>query len=253
METVRSADGTELAYEVEGDGPPLVIVTGAFCDRHTTADLAALLADEFTVVRYDRRGRGDSGDAATYAVEREVEDLDAILGVVDGPASVYSHSSGASLALLAAAAGLPMTTLVAYEPPNAVSPSATEALRAALADALGAGDRGAAVKAFLSDAIGLPPEVVASAEHWPSWDGMKGIAHTLPYDVEVVAHDPGPALADIRVPTFVLHGGNSTDWSGDALLAAIPGAVGREIPGQDHGIPADAIAPELRTIFAGVG
>jgi pimeloyl-ACP methyl ester carboxylesterase len=248
---VRSADGTAIACETQGDGPAVVIVTGAFCDRQTTADLAALLSSDYTVTRYDRRGRGDSGDAATYAVEREIEDLAAVLDAAGPSPFVYGHSSGASLSLLGASEGLPMTHLVAYEPPDRPDTAAVTALGDALAAALADGDRAAAVRAFLLDAIGLPPEVVATAEHWPSWDGMCAIAHTLPYDLAIVGLEvDDERLARIAVPTAVLHGGNSVDWRGDTdLVPRIPGAVSHEVPGQDHGIGAEAIAPELRQRF----
>src|SRR5665213_4060066 len=120
MERTRSADGTSIAFDREGEGPALVLVVGAFCDRSTSETLARLLASQFTVVRYDRRGRGSSGDTAPYAVEREIEDLQAVVAAAGGPAFVFGHSSGAALALEAVVVGLPVTRLVAYEPPYIV-------------------------------------------------------------------------------------------------------------------------------------
>ncbi|MCU1373977.1 MAG: hypothetical protein JWO68_1263, partial [Actinomycetia bacterium] len=252
METVRSADGTALAFEVEGSGPSLVIVTGAFCDRGTTADLATLLAPDLTVLRYDRRGRGDSGDASAYAIEREIEDLAAVLGAAGGDAFVYGHSSGASLVVAAVVAGLPMAKLALYEPPYAEEPGTLE-LRDEITALLAAGDRAGAVRRFLAGAVGLPEQVVASAEHWPDWPAMVGIAHTLPYDLTLMGDCSVPVgAAGITVPTVVLHGSaTSPDLIGgaEALAAAIPGSDLRVLDGQDHGIPAAAIGPVLRSIF----
>ena len=117
MQTLTTTDGTTIAYQATGAGPALVLVVGAFCDRSTTEGLAALLADSFTVYEYDRRGRGDSGDTAPYDVQREVEDLAAVVAATGETPYVYGHSSGAVIALEAAASGVPMRALVAYEPP----------------------------------------------------------------------------------------------------------------------------------------
>jgi pimeloyl-ACP methyl ester carboxylesterase len=255
METARSADGTALAYEVEGQGPPLVVVTGAFNDRKTTADLAALLAADFTVLRYDRRGRGDSGDAPAYAVEREVEDLAAIIDAAGGGAFAYGHSSGAALALLTAASGVPITKLVAYEPPYRVDGGGDPGLADRLWADVAAGDRVGAVKRFLAEAIGVPPEAVAVAEHWPDWPGMLAIAHTLPYDLTLVGDGSVPSsLAAVAVPTLVLHGDRSFDWIVDGmaeLVRTIPSAIGRVMIDQDHGVAPEVIGPELRAFFLG--
>lgn len=117
MERARPKGGTTIAYERYGQGPPVIVVGGAACDRAVTRPLAERLASHFTVFNYDRRGRGDSGDTPPYAVEREIEDLAALIAVAGGTASVYGHSSGAGLALQAAAHGLPIAMLVLHEPP----------------------------------------------------------------------------------------------------------------------------------------
>lgn len=249
METVRSADGTEIAYERDGDGPPLVIVTGAFGDRHTNRALADLLAPHRTTYRYDRRGRTDSGDTPPYAVDREIEDLAAVVGAAGPGAAVYGHSSGAALALLAAARGVAMTALTVHEPPYRVDGRGNAELEPVVSAALAAGDRAGAVKRFLAGAVGLPPEVVADAETWPDWEGMCRIAHTLPYDLAVGGDGTVPAeLARITVPTLVLHGTESFDWiaAGMAkLVDTIPGATGQVLVGQDHGVDPAAVVPYL--------
>jgi pimeloyl-ACP methyl ester carboxylesterase len=117
VETVLSGDGTNIAFDRVGEGPPVVVVDGALCDRAANRPTAEQLAQHFTVINYDRRGRGDSGDTAPYAPEREIEDLEAIIAGAGGIASVYGHSSGAALALHAAARGLPIARLVLHEPP----------------------------------------------------------------------------------------------------------------------------------------
>jgi pimeloyl-ACP methyl ester carboxylesterase len=118
MNTVASPDGTTIAYDQSGEGPPVILVGAAFNDRQTTAPLAAALAPHFTAVSYDRRGRGDSTDTAPYAIEREVEDLGSLIGALGGSANAFGHSSGAALALEAAASGLAISGLAAFEPPE---------------------------------------------------------------------------------------------------------------------------------------
>ena len=194
MNTVASADGTTIAYDATGAGPPLVLVVGAFCDRHTTRSLTKVLAPDFTVYEYDRRGRGESGDTAPYAVEREVEDLAAVAGAAGGAPNVFGHSSGAILALEAAARGVPMARLVAYEPPYIIGDTrprpgsdVADRLSALVSD----GRRGDAAKLFLTEAVGMPAEVVSMIEGSPDWAGMTALAHTLAYDVTTC----GPATS----------------------------------------------------------
>src|SRR3954453_10079248 len=117
MHATISADGTRIAYDRSGEGPPIVLVAGAFNTRTTTEPLAVALRDRFTVLNVDRRGRGDSGDSAPYAVQREIEDLDAVIGDAGGSAAVFGYSSGATLALHAAADGLPISRLAPHRPP----------------------------------------------------------------------------------------------------------------------------------------
>lgn len=253
MDIVSSADGTPIAYEREGHGPPVVLVTGAFCDRGTSAELAALLARRHTVLRYDRRGRGDSGDAPAYAPEREVEDLAAVVAAAGGSAAVYGHSSGAGLAVAGVMAGLPVTKLAVYEPPYAEVPGTLE-LRDEIASLVAADDPGSAARRFLTGAAGLPEEMAATAEHWPDWPGMVGIAHTLPYDLTLMGDGTVPTdAAAITVPTLVLHGSATAPAlarGAELLAAAVPGAEHRVLDGQDHGVAPDALAPVLLDFLA---
>jgi pimeloyl-ACP methyl ester carboxylesterase len=257
METVRSVDGTTIAWDRTGDGAPLVLVSGAFCDRHSTRSLATVLAPDFTVYEYDRRGRGASGDTAPFAVEREVEDLAAVADVDGGAPFVFGHSSGAALTLEAAARGVPMKKLVAYEPPYIVDNSRERPdadLRQRLEALVSAGDRGGAAKLFLSEAVQVPPDVVAMIEGGPGWPGMTAIAHTLSYDI-AACHDtemPVDRLGGIHVPTMVLGGANSPEWFHDTVrtvAAAIPRAQHRFLEGQDHGADDEVLARVLIDFF----
>ncbi len=237
---VTSADGTTIFFEQRGDGPPVILVGGAFNDRTTTVGLAEVLAGDFTAINYDRRGRGDSGDAPSYAVEREIEDLAALIAHVGGTASVFGHSSGAILALEAAAAGIGIERVVAYEPPYATDehPRAdvVDEVRARLA----AGDRDGAVATFLQVA-GTPAEMIEGMKQAPVWGWFTALAHTLPYDLTICGPDcrPSENLARIQVPTLVIGGGASDDAlqaGARAAAAAVPGARHETLEGQDHGV-----------------
>lgn len=259
MDTVRSADGTSIAFDRTGDGPPLVLVSGAFCDRQTTKIVTKVLAPTFSVYEYDRRGRGASGDTLPYAVEREVEDLAAVLDAAGGAPFVSGHSSGAILALEAAARGIAMKRLAVYEPPyivddSRVRPGADLAER--LAALASAGRRGDAAKLFLTEAVQVPPDLLSMIEQDPSWSGMTAIAHTLPYDVAVSNNNELPAdrLATIQVPTLVLGGGNSPEWFQNTVrtvAATIPNAELQSLEGQDHGAAPEVLAPVLTAFFDG--
>jgi pimeloyl-ACP methyl ester carboxylesterase len=253
MDTVCSADGTTIAFDRTGTGRALVLVVGAFGDRHTTRSLTKVLATGFTVYEYDRRGRGASGDGGPYTVEREVEDLGAVVAVTGGPPFVFGHSSGAVLALEAAVRGVRMSKLAVYEPPYIVDET-RERPRPDLADRLtalvAAGRRGDAAKLFLTEAVQVSPGVMATIENGPAWPGMMAIAHTLSYDVAVCNNNElrPDRLATILVPTLVLGGGNSPEWFHNtvrAVAAAIPNAQLQFLDGQDHGAADDVLAPVL--------
>ena len=193
---VTSADGTEIAYDQMGSGPPVVVAGGIFCDRRTTQALAEHLADACTVVNFDRRGRGESGDTPPYAVEREVEDIAALIAAVGGSAALYGHSSGAGLAFHAAARGLPITRLVLHEPPwgpdDDESTGAARRLAADVGAALAEGRPGDAIALFMTDS-GLPPEMVEEMSRDPS---MLAVAPTMPYDLQVMGDDAGGTIPE---------------------------------------------------------
>ena len=260
-----SADSTPIAYEVTGSGPTLVIVEGALCHRAMGAfdELAPIMADRFTVVGYDRRGRGESSPGRSpYAVQREVEDLVAVLESVDPQASVFGGSSGAALSLEAARQGLLKSRLAVYEPPFILDgshapddPGFTDHLRALLAG----GHRTRAVKAFLR-LLGVPAPVVTVMPLLPMWKKLTASADTLPNDFEIVSpYRRGQPLPDrhyaaIGVPTLLVAGGKSPAYMQNApvaIAAQIPGAATVILAGQTHEVKAKALAPVLASHFLG--
>ena len=260
MQTVTSADGTRIAYETHGAGPPLILVDGALCSRAfgPSPKLAAALADRFTVVAYDRRGRGGSGDAPAYDKAREIEDLAALVEAVGGRASLLGLSSGAALALEAAAAGVPVDRVAAYEPPYMPDDHARHAtheqrLRALLA----AGRRGDMVKYFMRDMVGAPGFVLVMMRLLPGvWRKLCAVAHTLPYDAAVMSafQVPTARFAAVRAPTLVLHGGKTEPRlasAARAVAAAVPGARHDVVAGEDHDVAAKKLAPIVTSFLQG--
>jgi hypothetical protein len=257
METVTSVDGTTIAFDQIGAGPPLVLVAGASCDRAVDARIAESLGAHFTVLNYDRRGRGDSTDTLPYAVEREIEDLEILLAAAGGSAVVVGLSSGAVLAAHAAAAGLPIGHLVMWEPPFRLDAAAQQAAReyAERTQALLAeGRRGDALELFMT-VVGLPAEAIAGMRRSPYWAQGEKLAPTLAYDAAVMGDGsiPGERFASIAVPTAVFAGGGSPDWFRAACKAAadaIPGATYGELPGQTHDVAADVLAAAVHEVTA---
>ncbi len=258
---VVSTDGTSIAYDRVGRGPAVVLVDGALCSRAMgpMAKIAGELAESFTVFTYDRRGRGESTDAGPYAVAREVEDLRALLAEAGGAACALGISSGALLALAAAADGAPLTKLALYEAPIVVEggPTGMQASWAEVDAAVAAARLGDAVKVFLRS-VGVPGPVRAIMRFTPIWSRLTAVAHTLPYDGAIVRdYQHGRPLpegrwAQVNLPALVLHGGRSPAWmqaGTRALAAALPHAQCRVLDGQTHDVHAKAIAPALKAFF----
>jgi len=262
MEQATSADGTTIAFDRSGRGPALVLVGGALSDRAAAVGLAGKLAPRFTVIAFDRRGRGDSGDTAPYAVEREVEDIVALLDGAGGSAFVFGHSSGAVLALETARTFPERVPKVAvYEPPFIVDDSRAP-LPADYAGQLGTlvseGRRGDAVAYFLTTGPGVPAEAVESMRTEEYWPSLEAVAHTLAYDAAVMGDTMGgsPAplerWASLRVPTLVMAGGASPSWQqhgARALASVLPDARHRTLEGQDHGPADEVLLPVLEDFF----
>jgi pimeloyl-ACP methyl ester carboxylesterase len=260
---VTSADGTPIAYERFGEGQPLVVVGGATCDRARMRPIAKELARDFTVINYDRRGRGDSGDTLPYAVEREVEDLAALIDAAGGPASLYGHSSGAALALHAAAHGLPIGRLILHEPPytpdreeeRRTAREYGEHLRALLSD----GRRGDAVELFMT-VVGMPPEMVREMRrNDPAWAGLEAVAPTLAYDSEVMGDIsaggtlPTELAGRVATPSLVLSGGASPGWmidTGRRVAQVLPNGRHMTLDGQEHVVPPQILAPVVAEFLA---
>lgn len=264
MEKVLSRDGTPIAYERLGGGPPLILVDGALCHRTfgPMPKLAPLLAKDFTVFMYDRRGRGDSGDSAPYAVERELEDIDALIQEAGGSAFIYGISSGAALALEAANRGLAVRQVALYEPPFIVDDSReplAEDYLLHLTEMIAANRRGDAVRHFMK-AVGVPRVFIALMRFTPAWSKLKAVAHTLIYDTQIMQDNqrgkplPPTRWASVAVPTLVAVGGKSPAWmqrAMESLARVIPRAERRNLPGQTHMVTAEAQAPMLLEFFKG--
>jgi pimeloyl-ACP methyl ester carboxylesterase len=255
---VISRDGTRIAYDKSGSGPAVILIDGAFCSREfgPMKKLAAELARSCTVFNYDRRARGASGDTAPYAVQREVEDIDALMGAAGGRVALYGVSSGAVLAMLAAAS-LPVTKLVMYEPPFMVGPHARTLppdRTAVLARMIAEDRRGDAVKYYMTDIIGIPRFMPFILRLLPAWRKLKAVAPSLPYDSAVMGDFAIPIAqaASVKVPTLVVAG--TKTWpvlldAAKAIAAVIPHARHETLPGQTHNVAARAIAPVLEAFI----
>jgi pimeloyl-ACP methyl ester carboxylesterase len=257
---VTSKDGTSIAFDRLGQGSAVILVGGVLGDRSQQAPLAALLAEHFTVFNYDRRGRGESEFTPPYSVEREIEDLDAIIDAAGGEAFVYGTSGCAILALYAAAAGLApkIKKLALWEPPYIVDdsrPPAPQDYKAQLTELLAAGRRGDMVELFMTKAVGMPVEFVAPMRQAPWWPAQEALAHTLIYEATLMGDFslPKEQVTSVTVPTLVIDGGE-TPWlshAAQAVADALPNAQRRTLSGQPHNVAPEAIAPALEEFFAG--
>ncbi len=253
-----SRDGTRIAYEKTGAGVPVILVLGALNSRKTGASLAKLLASRFTVVCYDRRGRGDSGDTAPYTAEREVEDLAAVIGGVGGPVFIYGHSSGGALAIeTALKVGKQVKKLAVYEVPFSLDEAAVKASReydAALKKLLSAGRSGDAVSLFIRE-VGVSDKQLQAIKRMPMWRGLERLAPTLAYDSEILGDGhslPFARLKRLTTATLVMHGGAGAPSMRDvarAISKALPNAQLRTLARQTHGVSPKALAPVLQEFF----
>lgn len=264
MRTTRSKDGTTIAFDRSGAGPALILVGGMFEQRSMdseTAKLAAftLLSEQFTVFHYDRRGRGDSGDTQPFAVEREIEDIEALIAEAGGEAFLFGISSGAALALEAALAlGGKVRKLALYEPPYNDDPDARQAwrqFRRQLDDALAEGRHSDAVGLFML-LLGVPAEQLDEMRQYPMWPMWEAIAPTIAYDAAALGEEaavPVERAARLATPTLVLAGEASYPFmlvTARALADAIPNAEYRVLEGQTHEVAPEALAPALIEFFS---
>jgi pimeloyl-ACP methyl ester carboxylesterase len=251
MQKIESRDGTRIAFEALGHGSVVVLVVGALNDHSTGALLAQLLRTKYTLYCYDRRGRGESGDTPPYCIEREIEDLDALISAAGGSAHVFGYSSGAVLALEAAAQGSAIKKLALYEPPP-LAP--TDSIVAQFAEMIAGGRRGDVVELFQSR-IGVPPEIIVQMRNAPYRPALEKMAHTLVYDMMII-NDKSlllDKLAAVSVPTLIIDGGNSPEVMRQAATAfadRLLRAEHRTLAGQTHELNASILAPVLAEFFA---
>jgi pimeloyl-ACP methyl ester carboxylesterase len=259
MQTVTSKDGVKIAFEKTGSGPAVIIVGGALSDRTGGRSLAELLAGQFTVYNYDRRGRGDSTDAKTYAVDREIEDLATLITDAGGSACLYGASSGAALALQTAAKLGPakVPKLVLYEPPYGSSDQKEKEefaeQKRRITELVKTGRPGDAATYFMTE-IGTPPEALEKMKVSPEWEMMKKIDFTLAYDYAILGDGTvPPAIAKaIAVPTLVIDGEKTMEFlhaTADLVAKLIPGAERKTLKGQTHQAAPEVTAPALIEFF----
>jgi pimeloyl-ACP methyl ester carboxylesterase len=257
MPTVASEDGTPIEYDRTGSGPTMILICAGPTDRSANAELADLLATSCTVINYDRRGRGGSGDTPPYDVQREVEDLRAVAAISDGEAGLFGTSGAAFLAFRAAADGMPCARIAAWEPPYILEgsrPAVPADYADRMADLARREDAGAMVELFMTDAVGMPGEIVAGMRQAPFWGALESAASpALAYDAELAGdfslHQK--QLEQVTCPVLVLDGG-TTPWltaAADAVAAARPATVRQTLDGQQHNVEAAALAPALSAFF----
>ena len=257
MENVTSRDGTAIAFDRLGEGPPVILVSGGSVDRTSHAALAQELSSDLMVCNYDRRGRGPSGDTPPYAIEREIEDIEAVLEAAGGEAGLYGSSSGAVLAMFAAAAGLPVTKLALWEPPympeGVPTPPADQVQQ--YETMVAEGRRGDAVEYFMSKVVGMQPEFVAGARSQPWWGATEALAHTLAYDARIMGdyRIPTDRVANVKAETLVIAGGADMPFmreTAQALAQALPNGSVRFLEDQGHDVDQIVLAGVLNGFFA---
>lgn len=256
MPKVTSPDGTTIAYDKKGQGPLLILVLGALNRRSQGKKLTELLSDRFTVVSYDRRGRGDSTDTLPYSTDKEVEDLEALVDALGGNTYLYGHSSGCVLALLAASKlGKKVNALALYELPYNDDPAAqkeSQAYREKLAAFLAGDKRGDAVALFVKS-VGVTDKQIAAMERLPMWKGLTAMAPTLAYDtIALMEQYPTLDTKNIHVKTLVLYGAASPAFMGNTARALSEAMHAKldALPGQGHDVKADVLAPVLSGFFS---
>lgn len=262
MQVVTSKDETNIAYDKLGKGPALIVVGGALSGRSGASELAGLLAQDFTVYSYDRRGRGESGDTKPYSSKREIEDMEALVDQAGGSAYVYGKSSGACLALEAASSlGDKVKKLVLYEAPYSEEKGAAgewKGFTSKIDKLLAAGQRAEAVTQFLKF-VGAPDKMIEGMNASPAWPAMVAMAPTLAYDNAVVGGNrsvPVERAAKVKAKTWVMDGGASLETmpfmrpTADKIAKAIPDARRHTIAGQGHDIDAKVLAPILVKSFS---
>ena len=264
--TVTAKDGTKIAYSQSGSGRALIVVCGATQFRafdSSLAVLAELLAPDFTVITYDRRGRGQSGDTLPFAPAREIEDIAALVETTGGRASLLGYSSGAVVALEAAAAGLPIDKMIMYEPPFVVAGSGFPPPPRDYVETLerftAAGDRSGAAAYFMGT-VGMPPEAIEGAKKSPMWPIMESVAPTIAYDGHFMfdAYYTEGRFPErwkrATMPVLVANGDASFPFmpsAAEAVAAALPNASRGVLPGQNHGPKPDVMAPVVREFLSG--
>jgi pimeloyl-ACP methyl ester carboxylesterase len=260
MNTIVSKDGTTIAYEKIGSGKPLILVDGALCCRSfgPMPKLAPLLAKNFTVYYYDRRGRGESTDIQPYTVQKEVDDIAALVKVAGGSAYIAGLSSGAVLTLMAAEAGLDLPKIALYEPPYVYEKNSVQSTidhGAALKSLLEKNKRGGMVKYFMVNMVGAPAFVAFIMQLMPTWKKLTAVAHTLPYDTAIMGNFTVPTerIAKIKNRTLIAGGGKSPAPLHNAVQSvadALPNKELRWLEGQTHNVNAQVLASVLIEFFS---
>jgi pimeloyl-ACP methyl ester carboxylesterase len=258
MATTTSRDGTMIAFDRLGDGPAVVLISGGPADRSSNVPLAEQLASRFTVLNYDRRGRGESGDTLPWTPDREYEDLASVIVEAGGSAALIGNSGTGNIALEAAARGLPVSRLAVWEPPYIIEgsrPPVPADWGRRIDELVDAGRPGDALQYWMTDIIGVPAEFIEPIRNEPFWLAMEPNAHMLSRDADLLRDFSLPVdrLADISAPVLVLDGG-STPWLSQGLKVlakALPNAELRSLPEQQHDIAPDVLAEAVGDFLAG--
>ena len=258
IQTITSKDGTKIAYDKIGTGPVVILVLGALNSGKSGSKLAKLLASRFTVVSYDRRGRGNSTDTKPYAPQREIEDITALIDEVGGSVYLYGHSSGAAIVLEAAIKlGKQIKKLAIYEAPYGLDDDShkfAKVYNRQLKELLASGRNGDAVALFVRN-VGVSEKQIQAMKLMPMWRGLEALAPTLAYDSDLLGEGhsvPTALLARINTPTLVMHGGAGAPSLRDtakAISEAVPHAQLLTLAGQTHGVSPKVIAPVLTEFF----